>query len=183
MVYAISYCPLSRLADLEALKVAGKPALNACTLGSWVCAEGQVSYRKESKKGKKPPAPLFFHFLLRLKDLDRERAGEALCENGRGRRLCGLGFGHPVSKPDLYQHAWAVRGPFMSGGRATSTGWLRPAAVAMVWTKLCPLPQGQVQPQLYVSRHSRGADTACDGSECESHPGELLGYSPLVTLW
>lgn len=29
MVYAICYCPLSRLADLEALKVAGEPVLNA----------------------------------------------------------------------------------------------------------------------------------------------------------
>lgn len=27
MVYAICYCPLSRLADLEALKVAGEPEL------------------------------------------------------------------------------------------------------------------------------------------------------------
>lgn len=87
MVYAICYCPLSRLADLEALKVADSKTLT---------------------------------------ENERERLFAKMEEDG-----------------DF----------------------------------------GQVQPQLYVSRHSRGADTACDGSECESHPGELLGYSPLVTLW
>lgn len=80
----------------------------------------------------------FFNFLRRLEDLDGERAGEALCENGGGRRLCGLGFGHSVSKPDLYQHAWAVRGPFVARWwGATNTGWLGYAS-GMVLTKLCP---------------------------------------------
>lgn len=177
MVYAICYCPLSRLADLEALKVAGELVLNVCTLGSWVRAGGQVRYRGN---GKNHPLPFSSTFLLRLKDLDRERAGEALCENGGGRRLCGLGFGHPVSKPDLYQHAWAVRGPVVSGGRATHIRWQRPAFAMMVWTKLCPSPQGQVQPQLPVTRHGCGADTVCAGSACQCQPGELwpVRWSP-----
>lgn len=66
MVYAICYCPLSRLADLEALKVAGEPVQNVCTLGSWVCAGGQERYRGESGIGKQPLVPFSFNFLPRL---------------------------------------------------------------------------------------------------------------------
>lgn len=110
MVYAICYCPLSRLTDLEALKVAGELEVYVWERGSWKCAGAGANWREtESRSWKNQPLP--FSNTPRLKDPVGERAGQALCENGGGRGLCGLGTGRAVSEPHLYQHARAVRGP------------------------------------------------------------------------
>lgn len=85
MVYAICYCPLSRLTDLEALKVAGEPVLNVCTLGSWVCAGGQVRYREESRNQKEPLDPFsltFFSDSKTLTENERERLFAKMEEDG-----------------------------------------------------------------------------------------------------
>lgn len=109
MVYAICYCPLSRLADLEALKVAGEPEVGVWGWRSWACG-GRVRTGGESRKWGNQSLPFSPNPPPRLKDPIGERAGQALSENGGGRGLCGLGIGRAVSKPHLYQHAWAVRG-------------------------------------------------------------------------
>lgn len=95
------------------------------TLGRWflgVCRsgcklEGENSWENQSHPFSPNPPP-------RLKDPIGERAGQALCENGEGQGLCGLGIGRAVSKPHLYEHAWAVRGLWEGpGGGAASVAW------------------------------------------------------------
>ena len=78
---------------------------------------GGCRLEEESRNWGNQPLPFSPNPPPRLKDPVGERAGQALCENGGGRGLCGLGTGRAVSKPHLYQHAWAVRGPKGLGGR------------------------------------------------------------------
>ena len=126
MVYAICYCPLSRLEDLEALKVAGEH-WGASREGFLGIGTGGCRLEGESRNWGNQPLPLSPNPPPRLKDPVGERAGQAFCENEGGRGLCGLGTGRAVSKPHLYPHAWAVRGPGGwgrgSGGGATRVGW------------------------------------------------------------
>lgn len=119
----------------------------------------------------------------RLKDSVGERAGQALCENGGGRRLCGLGTGRAFSEPHLYQHAWAVRDPRGGhGGGAASMGWQGSLAGTGL-TGLCLPLQGQIQPELPVPRYSSWAGAVCVGPGCESRSGELtVGLPPFNHL-
>lgn len=77
---------------------------------------GGCRLEEESRNSENQPLPFSPNPPPRLKDPVGERAGQAVCENGGGRGLCGLGTGRAVSKPHLYQHAWAVRGPERLGG-------------------------------------------------------------------
>lgn len=87
MVYAICYCPLSRLTDLEGLKVAGEPVLNVYIRGSGVCAGGQVRWRR-GQELKDPascsPPPFFFNFSdsKTLTENERERLFAKMEEDG-----------------------------------------------------------------------------------------------------
>ena len=153
MVYAICYCPLSRLEDLEALKVAGEH-WGASREGVPGHGHGWVQTGGGKQELGEPAPPLLSNPPPRLKDPVGERAGQALCENGGGRGLCGLGTGRAVSKPHLYQHAWAVRGPGGwgrgSGGGATRVGWKGWVAGTKL-TGFCPPPQGEIQPERPLS--------------------------------
>lgn len=85
MVYAICYCPLSRLSDLEALKVAGKPGLNVYTRGSGVCAGEQVRWRGiRNRKNQRaaPPSLTFFADSKTLTENERERLFAKMEEDG-----------------------------------------------------------------------------------------------------
>lgn len=90
MVYAICYCPLSRLTDLEGLKVAGEPVLNVCIWGSGVCAGAQVRWRGEAGTERPSellsPAPAFFFFNFSdsktLTENERERLFAKMEEDG-----------------------------------------------------------------------------------------------------
>lgn len=96
----------------------------SCTSGEGVTGhvERRVPAEERQQEVVEPAAlsPFSPHQLLRLKDPVGERAGEALCKNGGGQELCGLGPGCAVSKPHLYQHAWTVRGPLDRLGRRGS---------------------------------------------------------------
>lgn len=111
MVYAICYCPMSRLADLEALKVAGEPLVYVWGRGFLGMCRRGCTLEGKSRNWENQLRPFSPNPFPRLKDPVGERAGQAVCENGGGWGLCGLGTGRAVSKPHLYQHAWAVRGP------------------------------------------------------------------------
>ena len=85
MVYAICYCPLSRLADLEALKVAGEPLMYGWEGGSWACVGAGLNWGERAGIGRtshSPPLPTLPSDSKTLSESERDRLFAKMEEDG-----------------------------------------------------------------------------------------------------